>query len=414
MSNVHYFVPNYVQENRKENGMIIKNLANNAEIELSDEELDDYYCLKKYGATDIQSEMAQILIQEDFLVTADRQAELYKLCLDQLSRTLFVVIMPTEACNFRCIYCYETHDPVTMSRTTISGVKNFISDLLKDHTFDDLQISWFGGEPTLCTEIMEDVMKFAHDTVVHLSPNTKVHSTITTNGYNLDNQTFIRLLEVGIDSYQITLDGFLHDQKRFLKNGGKTLNRIVDNLLSIHQLDLSYQFEILLRNNILAGDSDFNWYDYLHSLFGNDPRFSYSVIPVVKLGGKHDNMFEVEDDDILVNKHLAYLHQLGMNVTPRLTDGPLSGVCFAAYPYGYVIRADGSIGKCTIELYDPMCTIGKITGAGVFIDHEKEAFWIDESFDEKCCSCKDGLICMNRACPIKRMHSGDKHFCIQR
>lgn len=414
MNNTRFFIPNYVQEFRVGNRLLIKNLANNAEIELNFAEIDSYYFLKEYGTVGIQSEMERILNQEDFLITSGRQAELYKLCLEQINKTLFVVIMPTEACNFRCIYCYETHDSVTMSRATINGVKNFLFNLLKDHVFDDLQVSWFGGEPTLCIELMEDMMKYVHKAVAELSPTTRVHSTITTNGYNLDTQSFKRLLEVGIDSYQITLDGFQHDQKRFLRNGGKTLNRIIENLLSIHHLNASYQFDMMLRNNILAGDDDFEWYDYLHSLFENDSRFSYSVVPVVKLGGKNDNTFEVEDNDSLVNKHLVYLHQHGMKVTPRLMNGPLSGVCFAAYPYGYVIRADGTIGKCTVELYNSLCTIGRIVGGEVFIDHKKESSWIENTFDEKCYSCKDSLICMNKTCPIKRMRSGDNHFCLQR
>ena len=41
-----------------------------------------------------------------------------------------------------------------------------------------------------------------------------------------------------------------------------------------------YSFHITLRRNLLAGDEDYSWYDYLYRLFGQDKRFDVLVCAV--------------------------------------------------------------------------------------------------------------------------------------
>ena len=169
----------------------------------------------------------------------------------------------------------------------------------------------------------------------------------------------------------------------------------------------------MIRNNILYGDNDFKWYDFLKSKFGDDERFTYSVVSVVKLGGKRDDEFEVETSDDLERAHLDYLESIGLRVVPMLVNYPLGGVCFAAYPYGYLIRPDGTLGKCTVELYDPLNYIGQISEHGTVINKEKESIWLQSDFDERCSECKDGLICLNKVCPFKRIKRNCKRYCIK-
>jgi hypothetical protein len=49
-------------------------------------------------------------------------------------RTLHLILLPTEQCNFRCTYCYEDFAIGRMERETINAVK-----LLLDRRFDGLQ-----------------------------------------------------------------------------------------------------------------------------------------------------------------------------------------------------------------------------------------------------------------------------------
>jgi uncharacterized protein len=63
------------------------------------------------------------------------------------SDSLGLIILPTEACNFRCVYCYETFEHGKMNPILVQALKKFITSRISD--LSSLSISWFGGEP-LC------------------------------------------------------------------------------------------------------------------------------------------------------------------------------------------------------------------------------------------------------------------------
>lgn len=54
---------------------------------------------------------------------------------------LSLTISPTERCNFRCKYCYESHNPITMSNTIQDNIIKYIrKNIFK---FSNLNINWF-------------------------------------------------------------------------------------------------------------------------------------------------------------------------------------------------------------------------------------------------------------------------------
>ena len=59
------------------------------------------------------------------------------------SDALHLMLLPTEACNFRCRYCYEDHAPERMSPELVGAVKAFLSRRATDLRW--LYVSWFGG-----------------------------------------------------------------------------------------------------------------------------------------------------------------------------------------------------------------------------------------------------------------------------
>src|SRR5947209_19415198 len=70
-------------------------------------------------------------------------------------KRLHLILLPTEQCNFRCTYCYEDFSIGRMNPETIQGVKRLIDRRLEGLGF--LSVSWFGGEPLLACDIIEDI-----------------------------------------------------------------------------------------------------------------------------------------------------------------------------------------------------------------------------------------------------------------
>lgn len=65
-------------------------------------------------------------------------------------------ILPTMACNARCVYCYEEgRGQSTMTPETVDRLVEYIDRTRKKDTV--VRLSWFGGEPLLCESIIDSV-----------------------------------------------------------------------------------------------------------------------------------------------------------------------------------------------------------------------------------------------------------------
>jgi uncharacterized protein len=69
---------------------------------------------------------------------------------------LHLILMPTEACNFRCTYCYETFQLKRMQPEVVRGIKTLLSR--RAESLSHLSLAWFGGEPLLALDVMEDIL----------------------------------------------------------------------------------------------------------------------------------------------------------------------------------------------------------------------------------------------------------------
>src|SRR5260370_20498979 len=104
---------------------------------------------------------------------------------------LNLIILPTEACNFRCVYCYESFKVGKMQESVITGIKRLIDSRVADLKL--LAVSWFGGEPLPAADVMEEISEHILG-VTTSHPSLKFEASISTNGYFLDTELFRKLL----------------------------------------------------------------------------------------------------------------------------------------------------------------------------------------------------------------------------
>lgn len=93
-------------------------------------------------------------------------------------RTLMLYL--TEDCNLRCTYCFVNKAPRRMSRPTgRRAIDFFLSQDVSGAAYD-LQLNFFGGEPFLETDLMEELCRYASQP----RPNNsrRFLFAVTTNG----------------------------------------------------------------------------------------------------------------------------------------------------------------------------------------------------------------------------------------
>ncbi|MFR3188889.1 MAG: radical SAM protein [Phocaeicola sp.] len=83
---------------------------------------------------------------------------------------LYIIINPTLNCNFKCWYCYETHERNSkISFETVQSIKKYIQNELNTNCqLKSIRIDWFGGEPLIYKEIVYSLLSDLHE----ISKNT--------------------------------------------------------------------------------------------------------------------------------------------------------------------------------------------------------------------------------------------------
>lgn len=391
-------IPKYVHVEEKQDEVILTSDIDGTQVILRGPNTIADFAKIRQGQEVDNGELNGKLKMTGMYVDLESFTEIATKYRDKLANTLRLTIMPTLNCNFRCVYCYEDHSSPMMTEDTFEGILAHINNDLEN--VNVVNVGWFGGEPLLAADLIIKYSEKIKDVVE--AAGKRYSSNMTTNGYLLDIETFKKLYEAGVTNYQITLDGFEHDKKRVLVDGGPTLQVILDNLAAIHQLDSTdYKFEVLLRRNILLNES-LEWYDFIHDIVGDDDRFRFIIRRVFPT----DRM---DTTDIAAqlqqewDKHEEYCKKYFKTYDSVERKGPTQGICYAAMPKGFVVLPDGSIQKCTTTSFkEDWQKVGVVTKSGFEIDDDKNKEWTYAPLTEKCLHCEELLTCMNMKCPRQR------------
>ncbi|MBQ8392455.1 MAG: radical SAM protein [Clostridia bacterium] len=330
---------------------------------------------------------------------------------------LVLTIMPTEDCNFRCQYCYEDHKKGKMSKKVQDSIVKFVRKNINNYTA--LNIGWFGGEPLEALDVVENISRrLIQVCKVARKPYA---AGMTTNGYDLTLDTFIKLLNLKIYEYQITIDGLksTHDKYRYLKDFSGSFDRIIENIKEISSIKQN-RFKVVIRTNFTKDiiNNIKEYLEFCEKLFGSDDRFSLSAHLVENWGGESIDKLE---DQLVGGNNYGNLIKKILQIKPKISFeshlidlDSYNAKCYAALRNSYVIGSDGLVYKCTEDFNLPENCIGYLSDEGdLVIDQSKNAKWVDmESLkEEKCSYCVYRGCCLDGPCPkVKILAEKEKGY----
>lgn len=325
------------------------------------------------------------------------------------SDVLDLILMASEDCNFRCIYCYEKFSHGTMRPEVREGIKKHVESRLP--RLRVLSIGWFGGEPLYGFDAIEDLAPFFQQLAREHS--LRFHSNMTTNGYLLTPEVAQKLLSWDIRRFQITLDGpaQCHNHSRPTRNGEGSFDVIYSNLKALRQRP--DEFLVHLRMNFSPETRPHmeSFLDLAEKEFRGDERFRLRFRAVGKWGGRCDDQLEVYEADEgnrLVLDFERMAQERGLAIADGLKASTSLGtqVCYAARPNHYVIGATGKVMKCTVALDDDRNNVGQLTPEGrLEMDLNKLSSWVAPYFegDSQCQRCVVLPVCQGISCPLARI-----------
>lgn len=133
-----------------------------------------------------------------------------------------IEVTTTDSCNFDCDYCFEREFNVTRSildknyDTLVERMNELIDSEWLDTIADDIQITFWGGEPSLNLTMIEDIVRDFKD-------DKRISFFIYTNGSRIEELLPTLMSVKPRFRVQVSYDGLpIHDLRRTDRKGEKT------------------------------------------------------------------------------------------------------------------------------------------------------------------------------------------------
>ena len=398
---------NFFFESEFEDKLIAYNCRSNYLALIEKEKRDKIPALLNGSFTDY--DLMSSLKEGGFIVDDDLD-ELgvlrHECCSQRYSTASFgMTICPTLACNFDCVYCFESSqtDMTKMSVEVQDKIIKIMSTKLP--TISNLNVSWFGGEPLLAFDVIERMSKI----IMNLceKANVEYGAGIITNGYLLDVDTAKKMKELKINNMQVTLDCNMevHDRRRTLRGGQGTFKRIVENLESV--IDIYPNISLRVNVDKTNKEHAFEIFDVI-----KNSALHNKITPYLGYVDDANNCYKkeacLEKEEFLdlefefdsVSKEMGYIKNI-LHKYPR----QFRNFCGADGANSFVVDCYGYFCKCWDEVGIPERRIGNVTDEIIPVSQLYLDYTLyDATTDPACSSCKVLPLCMG-GCPKKRLNN---------
>lgn len=279
----------------------IKSTMTGGIYELSDEEwavVDPSADLVIQGSDIEAAGLAELVSGCVLVYTTDDDYSRYRFAvtaikaMDRSSRGVKTyTILPTTACNARCVYCYEQGMKVsTMSESTADKVIDFI---LKTKRSEEITLCWFGGEPLVAANIINRICTGLNEKGVSFKSRIITNASLFTP----------ELLDTAVNVWhlkraQVSVDGSKSDyEARKLFCSPKIHN--YEYLLKTIGIMLDAGLEVTLRCNFDQGNIEgmYSFWEDVNKLYGSSDNLKiYSAM-----------LFQAQKDESCIDLYRRYL-----------------------------------------------------------------------------------------------------------
>jgi len=320
----------------------------------------------------------------------------------------FVSIAPTLACNLRCPYCFqgsvqEGGHLGPMSTETADAVASFAIEVSEGA--EVLVISWFGGEPLMCLDI---IRRISARIAKGLSPKgVPIDAGVITNGMLLTSNAAELLRESGVHRCRITVD--VPAATKVDARGREVQERQLDNAARAADL-----LKITLRVNVTAdAEAEFDrFYDRLRErgLDRSLRSLYFSRVVPVECGRADCSSPTLTHGEFFAVLRRERVKALGLGLPFQDFLPGTARPCEATRVAYSLIGPDGSLYKCQYDLGINERAHGNVIGHRPPRPHNLLPWLTYDWFQYPECEDCIFLPQCSGGCPHRRIYGyGDEH-----
>ena len=415
---MEYIISDQCSKIETDDNFTLYNWENGQEVHLKKNLVNTFTENKISFAQNFESKNIEYLLQNHFICENYSESAINQRLLkiiDSKKEYTKITLMPSGyQCNFRCKYCYESHDKKRKyGEKELNYFIKYINSLSSKVVID-----FFGGEPLLNYTWIKSLI-----TNISKSNNSRrIRYSMTTNGYLLNKERISFLVNSGVKTFQITVDGLeeTHNELRPLKNGGGNWARIIENLRLFKELNCPFKVIIRINHNSnsLSKENLLKLLDVL-SFAKEDIRFKFIFREIGDYSGINSSLEKFRNaknrshqdnfESLTIFEYINILLDKGFfSEDIDILTTPAGLVCYAAFPQNIVVNDEGEILRCTVAVDQNYNKFGKINYADdsnqFRIDEKKLLDWKKAlKWDKKCYKCKLLYQCLGMNCPVKNI-----------
>jgi len=379
---------NYLITAKSNEGYIIYGMASRSMVILGEREYIKFKSILESPNEIIDEDFHESMKELGFLIPEDKDELKYvrtmywRTC--HTKRNLNLTILPTLKCNMRCAYCYQNgFEPVSMEKKCFEWIIDFISREIKH--LEQVNISWFGGEPLLCidniTHFNKKLKKLCEDYSVEL------YISMSSNILNLDEDMQLLLVESGINHIETTLAGTRekHNELRRQTNGTNTFDAIIRNLNGIAKHVRVIVSIDLTTTNIDTCEDLLNFMKTLKN--HKNIYFVFNRVESHKSNECDELCLNIDTFNSNAINLYNYCLDIGLNICDPTNFDNKFIYCPANMMHSYTISPTGQVYTCC-EDYNDEASVGYIGEGGNLVINNHHFNVRDPYSIPKCIDCE--------------------------
>ena len=310
-----------------------------------------------------------------------------------------ITLTPSLKCNMRCRYCFENEirsktTPRLISSENLKHAENFIIDIANRENVKNLNLTWFGGEPLIHSELL---INFSKKIRSRLHNSKQLHVRVITNGSLLSPELLQKLINVGgLESVQISIDGEWDLFSQIRQVDKKIYDKIVDNIILC-----SNYTQTTLRLNTSPTNVD-DIYKFIKKLSDRVTKKENIIFKISEIINYNNDTFFIETFRPgvfrkIYRKLAKYINNLGFNQKWNYIEGYYPLGCKYFYKNNYVIDPDGNLYKCEHHMGEPDFILGNVA-YGLKDENMCHHIYYNDGIDNICKTCSLYPVCKYASC----------------